>query len=363
MRYVALLLAEYPGRCRTATLRCLLVTVACICMGSGARAVSGRSIWLGPDNDTVDLVELFRQPQLWSQARSKISVLTLGPQQVSDGGGPHKNSLSDLRKVNAFQLLRSWGIKLAIEAPVIKKWDCTGRDALDYTLKLVRNVETSGGQVDYISMEGSLIDGTRGCGDTVETAAAKTATYIKQLTSQLPNVEVGDTEPYPAYSVEQIRRWYAALAANGAKPAYFHMDANVHFLDVHPEIDVSAGLRAYRDFFGSQGIRFGVIFWSGYDPAPTDEAYYNRVMAWVKRVHGAIGMPDDSVFESWVIRSAPRCTDTDQNCHVSRLHCNAADPRGCGEKSVPVNLPEDDPRIFSHTRLVNDASKILAGGP
>jgi hypothetical protein len=140
------------------------------------------------------------------------------------------------------------------------------------------------------------------------------------------------------------------------------MDANVHFLDVHPDIDLAAGLRAYRDFFKGQNMPFGVIFWSGYDPAPTDEAYYNRVMAWVRRVHAAIGAPDQSVFQSWVSRSIPKCTDTDMECNVSKLSCPPGDKAGCGEKSVPINLPENDPRIYSHTRLISDASKTLAGG-
>jgi hypothetical protein len=351
-----------PKRGKNYLLRLVLMVMVLTCLDGYARAAPVTSIWFGPDNDTADLVDLFQQPQLWTQARSKVSVLKLGPQQVSDGGARHRNSLSDMRKADAFQLLRSWGIKLAIEAPVIKKWDCTGTNTLGYTLKLIQNVKESGGQVDYISMDGALVDGLRDCGDTIETAAAKTASYIKQLKSQQPNIDVGETEPYPANSVEQIRRWYAALAANGAKPAFFHMDANVHFLDVHPDIDAAAGLRAYRDFFKGQNIPFGVIFWSGYDPAPTDEAYYKRVMAWVRRVYAAIGAPDHSVFQSWVSRSTPKCTDTDVACNTSKLRCGPGDPGGCGEKSVPINLPEGDPRIYSHTRLIDDASRILAGG-
>jgi hypothetical protein len=30
-----------------------------------------------------------------------------------------------------------------------------------------------------------------------------------------------------------------------------------------------------------------------------------------------------------------------------------------GKGSVPLNLPENDPRIFSHTRLINDAPASL----
>jgi hypothetical protein len=339
----------------------LVIVMVISCLGSVLRASRATSIWFGPDNDTADLLDLFKQPQLWVEARSKLSVLKLGPQQVSDGGPPHPNNLSDMRSANAFQLLRSWGIKLAIEAPAIKKWDCTGANALDYTLKLVRNVEQSGGRVDFISMDGPLIDAMRDCGDTLETAAAKTATYIRGLKSQLPDVEIGESEPYPANSVDKIHRWYGALVGNGVQPTFFHMDANVHFLDIHREIDVASDLRGYSHFLRSHGIRFGVVFWSGYDPAPTDKAYYDRVMAWVKQVHAAMGAPDDWVFQSWVRRSAPRCGDTETDCNAAHLHCTATDPAGCGEKSVPINLPEDNPGVYSHTRLINEASKVLSG--
>lgn len=340
-----------------------LIAIIVVSIVLGGRAEAGTSIWFGPNNDTLDLLDLFQQPQSWAEARQKIAVMKLGPQQVSDGGGPHMNALSDMRRVQAFSLLRAWGIKLSIEAPAIKKWDCSGKNTLDYTLRLIRNVEQSGGRVDYITMDGPLIDGTRDCGDTMETTAAKTSSYIKQLTAAVPSIVVGESEPYPAMPLATIKEWYKALAVDGAKPAYFHMDANVHLLDVRPQINVTSDLRAYRDFFQSQHMQFGMIFWSGYDPEPSDRAYYQRVMGWVRRVHAAIGAPDDSVFQSWVRRSPSRCSDSDASCNSRRTPCAGEVRLGCGEKSVPVNLPDNDPTVFSHTRLIEDAAKILSRGP
>ena len=337
-----------------------LVLACSALMSSLAQAApaSHVQVWFAPDNDTPDLVDLFRQPQLWRDARSAVSVLKLGPQQVDGRSG--KNSLSELTEVGAFRMLQSWGIKLAIEAPAIKEWDCSGQKALDYTLRLVDNVAKAGGAVNYISMDEPLVAGMRVCGDTLETAAAKTANYVEKFASQAPEIKVGDIEAYPFNTVAQIRRWIAALGENGAKLDHFHLDVNVHFLDVHPEIDVRSDLKLLRNFFRGQNTRFGIIFWSGYDPAPTDEAYYRRTMAWVARVHAAIGAPDDAIFQSWVVRSAPRCTDTDPKCVPPHLTCTPEDGPGCGEHSVPINLPENNLTIFSHTRLINDAMAMMA---
>jgi hypothetical protein len=356
---IATILRESPMFRRLGVI-IMVAGIMSACAPRGARADAATSIWFGPNNDTVDLLDLFRHPQLWAEARQKITVLKLGPQQVSDGGGPHLNALADMRKVNAFSLLRTWGMKLAIEAPAIKKWDCSGKNTLDYTLKLIRNVQQSGGQVNYITLDGPLIDGTRDCSDNLETAAAKTSSYIKQIAAAVPGIVVGESEPYPAMPLVKISDWYKALATNGAKLSYFHMDANVHLLDARPQINVNSDLRAYRDFFKGQHMRFGVIFWSGYDPEPSDEAYYRRVINWVRRVHAAIGSPDDSIFESWVRRSPSRCSDTDPSCNAVKIHCVGSDGPGCGEKSVPANLPDNDPKIFSHTRLIDDAAKILS---
>ena len=60
-------------------------------------------------------------------------------------------------------------------------------------------------------------------------------------------------------------------------------------------------------------------------------------MSWIEIVRSAIGVPEDSIFQSWF--QAPD-----------------------GVKDVPVNVPEDDPAIYSHTRLVNDGWDLLVHG-
>jgi hypothetical protein len=284
--------------------------------------------------------------------------MKFGPQQVDGRRAPTKNSFAELTGVDAFRKLRAWGIKLAIEAPAIKKWDCSAEKALLYTLNMIDNVEKSGGKVDYISMDEPLVAGVRVCGDTLETAAVKTANYVKALAARSPGLQIGDIESYP-FTASLTESWIAALEANGAKLTHYHLDVNVHFTDLHPELGLRTELQTLRSFFRRKNIPFGIIFWSGYNPEPTDESYYRHTMAWMKQVLAAIGTPDESIFQSWVLRSAPRCRGATPECVPPRLKCTATDPAGCGEHSVPVNLPENNPEVFSFTRLIIDELEAI----
>ena len=146
----------------------LLAFVGSVARGTPTPPVQ---VWFSPNNDTADR-QLFRHPELWGKARSQISVLKR-LKQVDGRGTRQTNSLSALTDVDAFRVLRLWGIKLAIEAPAIKKWDCTSKKALEYTLRMVDNVSSADGVVDYISMDGPLVSGIRGCCDTVEFGGLK----------------------------------------------------------------------------------------------------------------------------------------------------------------------------------------------
>jgi hypothetical protein len=316
-------------------------------------------VWFAPDSDTSDFLDLFRKPSLWSRARSEVSVIKLGPQQVGGANQTGKNTLADLSNVDVFRLLAQWQIKLAIEAPAIKPWDCTGRNAAKRTLQFVSNIRKAGGTVHYASMDEPLASGISFCGDTLHSSAVKTAEYMREVARNEPALQIGDIEAYPVYRIDQITQWITALKANGVRPAHFHLDVNIHRLDVSPNIDLAADLESLKAFLHEENIPFGIILWSGYNPAPSDKAYFDRAMAWARRVQATVGPPDQIIFQSWVLRSSPRCVDTDPKCFPQELRCTLQDPPGCGQKDVPINLPEGATSVFSHTRLINEALGIL----
>jgi hypothetical protein len=71
-----------------------------------------------------------------------------------------------------------------------------------------------------------------------------------------------------------------------------------------------------------------------------DQFYYERTMNWVTFVNDADLVYDHSIYQSWVF---PVYTT------------------GYGPNEIPINLPEDDPEIYSHTRLINEALSIAVG--
>jgi hypothetical protein len=321
-------------------------------------AAAAIQVWFTPASESRDLIEMFRDPQLWKNARSQISVFELGRRQLGEGNTTGINTISDLSKVSAFQLLRSWGISLALEGPAIKPWDCTGRYAAEDILRLIGNARAAGGIVKYVSMDEPLLSGTRFCRDSVENVAAKTAAYIKELKAREPVLEVGDIEAYTP-DISQLEQWLTLLTKDGAKPAHFHLDVDVHYVEVHPNIDIIADLRSLKVLLRTQGIPFGIIFWSAHGPEPSSQSYYNHTIAWVKQVHAAIGAPDQAIFESWITRSYAGCNYAASGCAPPKIQCPPSDTSGCGLHSVPINLPEGNPRIFSHTRLVDEGLTIL----
>jgi hypothetical protein len=172
--------------------------------------------------------------------------------------------------------------------------------------------------------------------------------------------EVGDIEAYPWSSVADIEHWVKTLEGKGAKPKFFHVDANIHRLDVDSKIDERRDLRELKRFFQAENIPFGIIFWPGYNPVYSDKNYYDRTMSWVKRVHDAIGKPDQLIFQSWVVRGGLNtCSNTDPKCTMVNPMCAPSDPPECGKHSVPPNLPDNAPGILSHTRLLDEALGIL----
>ena len=82
-------------------------------------------IWFTPNLASVDMLDLFSQPEHWDSARSDIDVFKFYTAQVGSGGWgcvgnpAHDcgdNHLENLVDVQAFSKLGEWGIDIAIES-------------------------------------------------------------------------------------------------------------------------------------------------------------------------------------------------------------------------------------------------------
>jgi hypothetical protein len=320
-----------------------------------------RQVWFTPGEDSVDLTTLFTKPDLWASTRSAVNVYVLSPGLVgAKSRGP--NGIDQLARIDAFSRLREWGISLGIEAPAIKRWDCSSQNTLKRTKQFLENTRRAGGHIEYIAMDEPLASAQRDCHLSKEVAADQVAGYIKSLRTLDSSLIIGDIIAYPSFTVNDIEQWEGMLTERGAKPAFVHLDVDVNRLDRSASTDYPADLRLLMQFGNRENIPLGVIFWPGRNPISSSESYYNLTLNWVKRVHAAIGAPDHAVFESWVIRSSRSCVESDRTCRMTAPQCEPSDGPECGLHSVPINLPDDDSNTYSHTRLIKDSLRELKWG-
>jgi hypothetical protein len=299
-------------------------------------------VWFAPTMGSIDYPGLFSEPGRWPTARDRVDVFKFyGGNVVGDRydiGGD--NVLQTFVDVQAFRKLRRWGIAIALELGAVKPFECSPRPWADYARQAITNVETNGGRVRYVAMDEPLLGGQddfegQSCGFTRRRGATVVARFLDRVTAAHPDVLVGDIEPYPRYAVAELRRWLVALSRAGATPAFFHLDVDMERVRVEGQ-DVAVDLAALRDVCERRGIPFGVIMTSNWTMSGTDRGYYESTMEWIDTVNDAIGRPMHIVFQSW------------------------QGPAPSGRHEVPINLPEDDLEVYSHTRLIVEGLDALS---
>ncbi len=281
------------------------------------------------------MLDLFSRPEQWERARGQIDVLQFYSQHLAFASpddcplcGP--NVASGFAAAGAFPKLSAWHIAVAMEAPALKPFACTFDEILPYVERALDNAAAQGGVTRYLSLDEPLASSTA-CSYDTAAAAVQTAGFIHAMRGRHPGLSIGDVEAYPLYSVRALEEWIDALTVNEATPQFFHLDVDHRFTDSEGR-DVTADLAALRAFCLARHISFGVLL-SGEDGVD-ESGYYQDVLAWTEKVRAAVGQPEHAVFQSF---------------SMSRD----------GLFTVPRNLPEDDPNIFSHTRLLNDGLEVF----
>ena len=279
-------------------------------------------VWFAPNLGSLDLLELFRQPELWPEARTHVDVLQLYAQHLASTAEECPACGPNLRRgfldAVAFDRLAAWKLDLAVETSALKDWGCRAHPhvtQLDTALRVA-------GRVDWIVLDEPRL-GADACGLSVAEAAREVAGVVAAARRLAPRARVGLVEPWPALSVAQIGEWLDALAAHGATVEFLHLDVDRRYAR-DKGLRVAQGLQDVAHLAGRRGITFGVILWGDAHP---EAAYAREVRGWAREVDDALGWPEHVIFQSW-----------------------AAAPDGT--RRVPVNLPEDEPG--THTNLVRE---------
>ncbi len=292
-------------------------------------------VWFAPNFGSRDYRSLFTAPEQWSTARSRIDVFKFYTQSLLNDPCAicGQNTLGTFVNVGAFKKLAHWGIAIGVEVGAVKEWGCTGSEEFRVAKEVIRNIQTNGGTVDFLDLDepyigGELVTNGKTCGFTMEQSADATSQFIHKVNVAYPNILVGDTEPYPYFSIQELEQWILALQDRGVALAHFHLDVDMVRARQHRQ-DVTADLRTLDQFLMDQHIPFGVILTSNTNWTPrSDLAFFDATMTWIRMVDAAIGKPEHVVFQSWL------------------------GPAPNGVHEVPINLPEANHPTYSFTRLV-----------
>jgi Big-like domain-containing protein len=300
---------------------------------------SARLVWFTPDFASADMLDLFSHAEEWPKARASVNVFKFYTQQVFPDPnycGPlcGQNIEENLASAGAFSKLNEWGLDIGFESFALKSWGCTPDITSSYQFNSIQAVHLNGGVVSYMAMDEPFIGGQQvvngqSCNYTMEQSAAQTIKFIQIMHAFDPTLQIGDIEPYPQFTEPQLESWISALEAGGAALPFFHLDLDLYEASVEG-FDAASDIQKLETFCESQGVAFGVIFIAQGPGLPSsDQDYYNRALQEVQTIKSSIGMPRHSIFQSWL-------------------------PDLQSVYDIPVNLPENDPTIYSHTRLIND---------
>jgi large repetitive protein len=241
---------------------------------------------------------------------------------------------------------------LAVEAGVIKPFYLSNPWlAVLATEDAIQAVKSVPG-VKYIAMDSPLTDGANpditSPPLTVSDIDDRVASYIKDVESYQPDVQVGDIEPYPYLTsdkldgtdVGEIKTYVDGLISRGATPAFFHLDINYN--DLPPTATFQQDLLELQSYFagdnaGNENIPFGILF-DEPGMVASDQDYSTKTLQNIDKVKSAMGVPQQAVFDSNDAR--------DQ----------------FGNQYLPTNVPETQP--YTSTWLVNQGIQdlLLAGG-
>ncbi|MEW6405855.1 MAG: Ig-like domain-containing protein, partial [Chloroflexota bacterium] len=228
--------AEYAGDDRTSPAKVSATVFGPTAIPTIAPTpMPAEQVWFGPNMGSTDFPELFSKPEQWPEVRSRIDVLKFFPQNLLEVHWPliGDNTLSAFVEVDAFRKLTEWGIAIDIDVGAVKPWGCTGVEEFKQANTAIQNVQANGGTVAILDMDSPhhggewAPTGTKPCGYTMEQTADATALFVRLVKAAYPNIIIGETEPYPYFSVAETEQWILALEERGAKPAFFHLDVNL----------------------------------------------------------------------------------------------------------------------------------------
>jgi len=207
-------------------------------------------------------------------------------------------TLPDYELAALVENLAKLDLRLAFETGVVKHWGCSAKSVVPLALSYMHRVTQFQGTVDYIAMDEPLVARDAvpiGCGLSMDEIATETAAYMHAVKQAYPATEIGDIEPWPSISKDELKEWIAKLSDKlEHKLAFFRLDVDCDLVirDHHSVAD----LRELADFVRSRGIKFSIIV-----PVLSriSDSLARKYGLWcADRIHEATSI-DNAIVQSW----------------------------------------------------------------
>ncbi|MBV8919852.1 hypothetical protein [Bradyrhizobium sp.] len=185
---------------------------------------------------------------------------------------------------------------------------------------IARRIKALGGELVYVTMDeplynGRYYNGPNACHDSIKMVAQRAAAVMKEYQKVFPNVQIGDTEPFPALTKQpnwqnEYREWMQAFNEELGKPiAFLNIDIN------WPEDNWNwqPSLKQTAAFARAQHLPFGFIYNAAFpEGAKSDQQWIGRAARNFTEIETKLGIvPDKALFESWAF--FPKRSMTDAN--------------------------------------------------
>jgi hypothetical protein len=256
-----------------------------------------------PPADGSSIRQLFDHPEQWTKTRSYAGVLGY-PDHLLNA------QFNDKELGNWLPQLKHLRLKLGLEVGAIKPWSKTGANTFDVERPMWERFSSLGGEIYAIAMDEPLAATQEAWHESMNYAVQETATFIQLVRKRYPDVLIGDIEPYPSFSADELVIFIDSLQARLKQLHvkgldFFRLDVDwMNFVSERKGGWIE--VKSLEDACRQRLIPFGLIYWAADYPKlnhmklADDSTWYVSVMQQGYDYASVGGAPDQYIIESWV---------------------------------------------------------------
>jgi hypothetical protein len=255
--------------------------------------------------------ELFTQPDLWEETRSRVNVIWYADHNLN-------RQFADDELRMWLGMLDKWGLQFALEVGAVKPWGVTGETTFQVQHPMWDRFQSLGARIYAIAMDEPLCCVRKDLKKADEYAVEQTAQFVALVRRKYPGIRIGDIEPYPFIPLADLTEWIDALETrlselNVAGLDFFRLDVDWANFTIN-NCGSWGEVKKLETFCRYRELPFSLIYWAADYPhlqrlnLADDATWYISIMRQGSDYALVGGDPDEYVIESWVgapLRSVP----------------------------------------------------------